>query len=108
MKRCLNGERKVAAAHKSRIHEPTIYLRFLGIILRVLFSDLRFPYTKSKNYKPVSNNFCSGGWGDSVVEVILTIKEENSQDFGPNYVQEFGLSTIASSSDLEVTISIRE
>jgi hypothetical protein len=42
---------------KSRIHERTISLRFLDIILRVL-SDFR---TQFLHYKPVSSTFAQGG-----------------------------------------------
>jgi hypothetical protein len=55
---------------RSRIRERTISLRFLGIILRVL--DLGFPYTMftlQTRLKP------------------LLLKEENSSDFCPTYVQ---------------------
>ncbi len=34
------------------------------------------------------------GAGDPLLEVNVKSKEENSQDFGPNYVQEFCLCTI--------------
>ncbi len=45
----------------SRIHERTISLRFLGIILRVL----RIEVSVYTHYKPVSTHFCSkkGGGG---------------------------------------------
>jgi hypothetical protein len=38
-----------------RIHERTILLRFLGIILRVL----RIEVSGYNVYKPISNHFCS-------------------------------------------------
>jgi hypothetical protein len=38
------------------------------------------------HYKPVSNHFCS-----KLLEVTVNSKEENPEDFCPNYVQEFGL-----------------
>ncbi len=64
-------------AIRSRIHERTISLRFVGVILTVL-------------------RLLLGGWGvggggvKTLVEVTLN-KEKNSSDFCPNYVQEFGL-----------------
>ncbi len=43
----------------NRIHEHTISLRFLGIILKVLRLEV---------YKPVSTHFCWGGGGNLLVE----------------------------------------
>ncbi len=63
--------------HRSRIHECTISLRFLGIILRVLRLEV-YPYNVC--FIPLF----------SLVEVTVN-KEENSSDFCPNYVQEFGI-----------------
>ncbi len=42
--------------YRSRIHEHTILLRFLGIILRVL--RLEVSVYNVSHYKPVSNPFC--------------------------------------------------
>ncbi len=55
----------------SRIHEPTISLRFLGIALRVLSLVEASVYNV---YNPL--------------EITVNSKEE---DFCPTYVQEFGL-----------------
>jgi hypothetical protein len=45
--------------------------------------------------QPVSSDFFLGGgggwWSNPSVEVTVNGKEENSEDFCPNYVQEFGL-----------------
>jgi hypothetical protein len=47
------------------------------------------------HYKPVSNYFCSrGGGGVPLVEVAVNSKEENFEDFNPNYVQESGLRVV--------------
>jgi hypothetical protein len=69
----------------SRIHELTISLRFLGIILIVLGFRIQ-----CLHYKPVSNHFCpkGGGGGGSkiqnlLLEVIVNGKEENSKTFVP-------------------------
>jgi hypothetical protein len=45
------------------------------------------------HYKPVSNPISSGrgGGGNPLVEMTVNNKEENSQDFCPNYVKEFSL-----------------
>ncbi len=73
----------------SRIHERTISLRFLGIILRVLRLEVSVHCLHSK---PLSKHFSSRGRGvKSVVEVIVHSKEENSQDFCFNYVPESSL-----------------
>ncbi len=46
------------------------------------------------HYKPVSTHFCSReGGGVKCDDVTVNIKEENSSDFCPNYVQEFDLCT---------------
>ncbi len=73
---------------QSRIHERTISLRFLGIILRVLILEVCV-YNVYVHYKPVSNHFCSRGRRSkkSVVEVTMNSKEKS---FCPNCVQEFG------------------
>ncbi len=46
---------------RSRVHERTVSLRFLGIILRVL--RLEISIDKCLHYKPLSNHFCLGGAG---------------------------------------------
>jgi hypothetical protein len=68
---------------RSRIHECTISLRFLGIIL-----------TLQTSFKPL---LLGGGGGglNPLVEVTVNSKEENSEDFCFNYVQEFGLWELA-------------
>ncbi len=75
----------------SRIHERTIWLRFLAII----FSGLRFPYTTftlQTSFKPLLLRAGGGGGRQTaVVEVTVNSKGENSEDFCPNYVQEFDL-----------------
>ncbi len=79
-----------------RIHEHTISLRFLGIILRVLMQTWGFRI-QCLHYKPVLNHFFSGGGGGGgfspLVEVTVNSKEENSWDFRPYYVLEFSLCT---------------
>jgi hypothetical protein len=70
----------------SRIHEHTISLGFLGMILRVLrleFSVYNFYITTQ-----FQTTFARGG--DPLVQMTLNSKEEN---FFPNYVQEFDLCT---------------
>jgi len=69
---------------RSWIHERTISLRFLGIILRVL----RFPYTMFTLQTSFKPTLLKGEGGKSVSRCDCD-KEENSF---PNYVQEFGLS----------------
>jgi hypothetical protein len=70
--------------YRSRIHERTISLRFLGIILRV---------RRLKVANQFQTTFAQGKGGGvkSVGEVTVDSKEENSEHFCPNYVQEFGL-----------------
>jgi hypothetical protein len=53
--------KKKSVTTRSRIHEHTILLRFLGIILRVL--RLEDSVYNVYNDKPVSNHFCSRGRG---------------------------------------------
>ncbi len=60
---------------RSRVHEHTISLSFLGIILRVLRLEVSL-YKQCIRYKPVSNHFCSWGWGgggvkSAIVEVVI-------------------------------------
>jgi hypothetical protein len=54
--------KKKSVTTRSRIHEHTILLRFLGIILRV--SDLRFPYTMFTVANQFQTTFAQGGWGE--------------------------------------------
>jgi hypothetical protein len=69
----------------SRIHER-YFLRFLGIILRVLRLEVSvYNVYSTTQFQP----FLPGG--ERVVEVTVNNKEENSADCCPNYVQEFGL-----------------
>jgi len=72
---------------RSRIHERTNSLRFLGIVLRVL--GLNTMFTLPASFKPLLLN--GEGELNPLVEVTVNSKEENSEDFCPNYVQEFGL-----------------
>ncbi len=74
-------------AYRSRIHERTILLRFLGIILR----GLRLEVSVYNVY--ITNQLLKGegGGGKSVLELTVNNKEENSWDCCPNYVHEFGL-----------------
>ncbi len=70
----------------SRIHERTISLRFLGIILRVL----RLEVSICNVY--ITNQFQTTFAGGSAVgRVTMISKVENSSDFYQNYVQEFVL-----------------
>jgi hypothetical protein len=66
-----------------RIRERTISLSFLGLILE--FSDLGV-CIQCLHCKPVSNH--------PLLEVTVNSKEETSEDFCPNDVQEFGLCSI--------------
>ncbi len=52
-------------------------------------------FTLQSSFKPLLlKEEGGGGLVQSVVEVTVNGKEENSQDFGPNYVHEFGFSLI--------------
>ncbi len=74
---------------RSRIHERTVSLRFRGKILKSWeFSDLRFPYTMLTLQTSFKTTFARG---DSFAEVTVNSNEENSYDFCPYYVQDFGL-----------------
>ncbi len=70
-----------------QIHERAISLRFLFIILR----DLRLAVSVYNDY--IANQFQTTFW-NPLVEVNVNSKGENSEDFSPNYVKEFGLCTI--------------
>jgi hypothetical protein len=66
---------------RSRIHERTVLLRLLGIILRV-------PTLEFSAY----NVYITNQFQTTVAQVVdVNSKEENSSDFCPNYFQEFGL-----------------
>ncbi len=82
---------------RSRIHECTISLRFLGIILRVLRFEVSI-YNVNINNR-FQTTFPQGGRGrviNPLVEVTMNSKEENSQEFCLNYVKEFGLPKLKS------------
>jgi hypothetical protein len=73
----------------SRIHEQTILLRFLGKIYNVQYTIYNVYITNQ-----FQATFALGGGGGglkSVSRVTVNSKEENSEDFCPKYVQEFGL-----------------
>jgi hypothetical protein len=84
----------------SRIHERTISLRFLGIILRNLRHEVSIYFTMFTLQTSFKSLLLEGrgGWGAVTVSRGLTVnsKEENSSDFCPNYVQEFGLCMVHS------------
>ncbi len=71
--------------HRSRIHEHTSLLGFLGIILRVLRLEVSM-FTLQTSFKPLLLK--GGGRVNPSVEVTVNSKEE---DFFTNYVQEFDL-----------------
>ncbi len=48
-------------------------------------------FTLQTSFKPLLLKRGGGGWLKAVVEETVNSKEENSKDFCPNYVQEFGL-----------------
>ncbi len=50
---------------------------------------MRFPYTNAYITNQFQTTFAPGV--NSLVDVTVNSKEENSSDFCPNYVQEFGL-----------------
>jgi hypothetical protein len=64
--------------YRSRIHERTISLRFLGIILRVIRLEVSvYNVFITNQFQPT---FARGGGGESnpLVEVTENSKEENS------------------------------
>ncbi len=64
---------------RSRIHERTILLRFMGVILRVL--RLRYPCTMvtlQTSFKALLLKGWGGGGVNPSVEVTVNSKEENS------------------------------
>ncbi len=78
---------------RSRIHERTISLRFLGIILRVhSFEVSVYNVYNTKRY-----NLKGDGGGGGRIPAIrgdCDCKEENPEDFCPNSVKKFGLRTV--------------
>jgi hypothetical protein len=69
-------------------------LSFLGIIVRVLRLEVSVYNVYITNQ--FQTTFAQGrgrGEQNPLVEMTVNSKEENSQDFCPNYVQEFGLCT---------------
>jgi hypothetical protein len=85
----------IGLRYRSRIHERTISLRFLGIILRVLRLQVSaYSVYCTLQIQNSLNPLLLGGGGIPLVDVTLNSKEENYQDFWPNYVQEFGLWTV--------------
>jgi hypothetical protein len=69
----------------------TISLRFQGIILRVLRLEVSVYNVYIANQFQTS--FAQGVGGDPLAQLTVNSKEENSYDFCPKYVQEFGLRT---------------
>jgi hypothetical protein len=52
-------------------------------------------FTLQTSFKPLLLLLGGGGGaGVKYLEVTVNSKKENSEDFCPNYVQEFGLSTL--------------
>jgi hypothetical protein len=77
--------------YRSQIHERTIWLRFLGIILKGLRLEVSLYNVYITNQ--FQTNFARGGGGGGVKPLVeVAVHRENSIDFCPNYVQEFGLS----------------
>jgi hypothetical protein len=74
--------------YRSRIHERYFVEVSAGIILRVLRLEVSVytMFTLQTSFKPI---LPKGGRG--LVDVTVNNKEDNSEDFCPNYVQEFGL-----------------
>ncbi len=74
------GDRRLPGELRSRIHERTISVRFLGIILR----DLRLELSVYNVYITVQTSFKplllkEGGGRVILVEVAVNSKEENSE-----------------------------
>jgi hypothetical protein len=76
---------------RCRIHERTISLRFLGITLIVPRLEISLYNDYITNQFETTFAHGGGGGVNFVVEVTLNSKEENSEDFCPNDVQEFCL-----------------
>jgi hypothetical protein len=73
---------------RRRIHECTISLRFLGIILRVLILEVSVLNVYITNQ--FQTTFAQGGGGVKSVYVELNANSKREY-FCPNYVREFGL-----------------
>jgi hypothetical protein len=77
--------------YRSRIRERTISLIFPGHNPEVLRLEVAVYKVCIKNqflFQPLLLK--GGGGGNPLVEVTVNSKEENSENFCPNYVQEFG------------------
>ncbi len=68
-------------------------LRFLGIILRVLILEVSVYNVYITNQFKTTFAQGRGGGYSALVEMTVNSKKENSLEFCPSYVQEFGLST---------------
>ncbi len=80
----------IALPPEAEIHESTISLRFLGIILRVLRLEVSVYNVYITNQ--FQTTFAQGeGELDPLVNVTVNSKEENYLTFCPNYVPESGL-----------------
>ncbi len=74
----------------------------MGIILRVFRLEVsNTMFTLQTSFKPLLHK----GGQKTVVEVTVNSKEENFEDFCPNYVQEFGLRTGCLENISEVAVS---
>ncbi len=70
---------------RSRIHERTISLRFVGIILGVLRLEVSvYNVYITKQFQTTFAFFSGGGGVNLLVKVTANSKEENSYDFCPN------------------------
>ena len=77
----MDNNNNYSQLHRGRIHERTISLTFLGIILRVLRLEVSYTmFTLQTSFKPLLLK----GWGGG-------IKSVSRGDFCLNDVQEFGL-----------------
>jgi hypothetical protein len=65
-------------------------VRFLSIVLRVFRLEVLLYHVYITN--PLQTTFAQGRGGVKYIsKVTVNSKEENSEDFCPNHVQEFGL-----------------
>jgi hypothetical protein len=64
------------------------------IILRLLRIEVSVYSVNTANQFQTTLARVEGGGGRGLVEVTGNSKEENSEDFCPNYDQEFGLCTL--------------
>ncbi len=85
------GLRSTFRVSRSRIHERRISLRFLGIILRLRVLRLEVSAYNVYITNPFQPTFAQRGEG---IKSFSRGEEDNSEDFCPNYVQEFGLRCI--------------